>query len=176
VTLNGGGGGGGGVGGCGGDGGGQVVYVIEMYFGYSNIAYLAAMVALGCFVDYRVFLIGTSFVHYLRYINTYYHREGVAYGDFKARRRAFRERERKIERHSLPSFLCYINTHREGVACGDFKERHRFLHAKYRAKYVCVHNIRFEINIDIRFEISLRFEIYIYRFEISHAPRGRRLR
>jgi hypothetical protein len=61
----------------------KVVYVIEMYFGYSNIAYLAAMVALGCFVDYRVFLIGTSFVHYLRYINTYYHREGVAYGDFK---------------------------------------------------------------------------------------------
>ena len=31
-------------------------------------------------------MIRRSFVHYLRYINTYYHREGVAYGDFKASR------------------------------------------------------------------------------------------
>mmetsp|Transcript_20091 Transcript_20091/g.42135 ORF Transcript_20091/g.42135 Transcript_20091/m.42135 type:complete len:668 (-) Transcript_20091:106-2109(-) len=61
----------------------KVVYIVEMYFGYSNIAYLVALGALWALVDYRVFLVGTSFVHYLRYINTYYHREGVAYGDFK---------------------------------------------------------------------------------------------
>lgn len=61
----------------------KVVYLIEIYFGYSNIAYLATFAALGYAVDYRVFLIATSYVHYLRYINTYYHREGVAYGDFK---------------------------------------------------------------------------------------------
>ncbi len=34
-------------------------------------------------VDYRIFLAGTSFVHYLRYINTYYHRVGCAYNIFK---------------------------------------------------------------------------------------------
>ena len=31
-----------------------------MYFGYSNIAYLATLAALGLAVDYRIFLIGTS--------------------------------------------------------------------------------------------------------------------
>ncbi len=37
----------------------------------------------GAVVDWRIFLVGTSFVHYIRYINTYYHREGVAYNVFK---------------------------------------------------------------------------------------------
>ena len=35
------------------------------------------------FTDYKVFLIGTSFIHYCRYITTYYHRENVSYGNFK---------------------------------------------------------------------------------------------
>jgi hypothetical protein len=29
-----------------------------------------------------VFLLGTSFIHYCRYISTYYHRENVAFGVF----------------------------------------------------------------------------------------------
>jgi len=61
----------------------KVVYVLEAYFGYNNIAYIALLAALGAAVDYRIFLIGTSFVHYLRYISTYYHREGCAYEVFK---------------------------------------------------------------------------------------------
>ena len=32
---------------------------------------------------WQVFLIGTSFVHYCRYIATYYYRHNVAYGNFK---------------------------------------------------------------------------------------------
>ena len=60
-----------------------MVYVLEAYFGYNNIAYIALLAALGAAVDYRIFLIGTSFVHYLRYISTYYHREGCAYEVFK---------------------------------------------------------------------------------------------
>lgn len=61
----------------------KVVYSLEAYFGYNNIAYVALLAALGSFVDYRIFLVGTSFVHYLRYISTYYHREGCAYVVFK---------------------------------------------------------------------------------------------
>jgi len=61
----------------------KVVNFSEENIGYSNIGYLVVLGLLGALVDYRIFLVGTSFVHYVRYINTYYHREGVAYAVFK---------------------------------------------------------------------------------------------
>jgi isoprenylcysteine carboxyl methyltransferase (ICMT) family protein YpbQ len=61
----------------------KVVHQLEEKFGYSNIAYLAILAIIACFTDYKVFLLGTSFIHYSRYITTYYHRENVAYGNFK---------------------------------------------------------------------------------------------
>jgi len=61
----------------------KVVHQLEEKFGYANIGYMAILATLSAFTDYKVFLIGTSFVHYCRYINTYYHRDNVAYGNFK---------------------------------------------------------------------------------------------
>ena len=61
----------------------KVVHQLEEKFGYSNIAYFAVLAAIAGMTDYKVFLVGTSFVHYSRYITTYYHRENVAYGNFK---------------------------------------------------------------------------------------------
>jgi hypothetical protein len=61
----------------------KVVHQLEEKFGYSNIGYLVILAAVAAFTDYKVFLIGTSFVHYCRYINTYYFRENVSYGNFK---------------------------------------------------------------------------------------------
>jgi len=61
----------------------KVVHQIEEKVGYCNIGYIAALAVVSFFTTYKVFLVGTSFIHYLRYINTYYHREGVAYGVFK---------------------------------------------------------------------------------------------
>ena len=60
-----------------------MVHQLEEKFGYSNIAYLGLLALLAAVTDYKVFLVGTSFVHYARYISTYYHRENVAYGNFK---------------------------------------------------------------------------------------------
>ena len=61
----------------------KVVHQLEEKFGYSNIGYLAILATVACVTDYKVFLLGTSFIHYCRYITTYYHRENVAYGNFK---------------------------------------------------------------------------------------------
>merc|ERR1711966_274094 len=61
----------------------KVVNWTEEQMGYSNVAYLLLLGLAGAIVDFRIFLVGTSFVHYIRYINTYYHREGVAYVVFK---------------------------------------------------------------------------------------------
>jgi len=61
----------------------KVVYQLEEKMGYSNIGYFAVLGLIAAFTDYKVFLIGTSFIHYCRYITTYYHRENVAYGVFK---------------------------------------------------------------------------------------------
>eukprot|EP00939_MAST-03C_sp_MAST-3C-sp1_P000720 g720.t1 len=62
----------------------KLVYQIEMYVGYNNIMYIAAVFALSvAFDSYAIFLALTSFVHYVRYITTYYNRDDVAYGDFK---------------------------------------------------------------------------------------------
>ena len=61
----------------------KVVHQLEEKFGYANIGYLAILATVAACTDYKVFLLGSSFVHYCRYINTYYHRANVAYGNFK---------------------------------------------------------------------------------------------
>jgi hypothetical protein len=57
---------------------------LEQYFGQRNLLYLSLVGALwyatGC---YEVFFALTSFVHYCRYISTFYIRKGVDFGSFK---------------------------------------------------------------------------------------------
>ena len=57
---------------------------IEMYFGQRNVIYLSLMAVLwyvtGC---YEAFFALTSFVHYIRYITTFYIRRGIDFGSFK---------------------------------------------------------------------------------------------
>ena len=47
--------------------------------GWVNIAYISGAASLGWFVDYRLFVAATSWVHYLKYIHQYYFR--AAKGD-----------------------------------------------------------------------------------------------
>jgi hypothetical protein len=64
----------------------RLVNTFQRVVGFQNALYLTAlaMVASPWVLDeYRVFLVGTSFVHYLRYITTYYCREGVSFEAFK---------------------------------------------------------------------------------------------
>ena len=42
--------------------------------GLVNIAYITCAAALGWFVDYRLFVAATSWVHYIKYIHQYYYR------------------------------------------------------------------------------------------------------
>jgi len=65
--------------------GGTVLYnSVEKFCGYNNLLYCAALgVASNALGDYRLFLIGTSYTHYCRYISTYYVRSDVNYGLFK---------------------------------------------------------------------------------------------
>jgi len=57
---------------------------IEMFVGQRNVLYLLFALALWAVTgQYLVFLAMTSFVHYLRYIGTYYFRTGVDFGSFK---------------------------------------------------------------------------------------------
>lgn len=46
--------------------------------------YVSALYMAGRLIDPLVFLVGTSFVHYLRYITTYYNRTDVNFGTFKS--------------------------------------------------------------------------------------------
>lgn len=62
----------------------QVYVSMEEKIGYFNLAYFLGLTVLSlCFGSYKMFLIATSFVHYFRYINTYYYRADVSYGEFK---------------------------------------------------------------------------------------------
>lgn len=63
----------------------KLVYQVEEYVGYDNLAYLALVAFLDrcAFADLPVFLLTTSFVHYARYVLTYYVRDDVVYGNFK---------------------------------------------------------------------------------------------
>lgn len=59
-----------------------VRFAIEV--GVQNMLYVAALYTAGRLVHPTVFLVGTSFVHYLRYMTTYYNRTDVNFGTFKA--------------------------------------------------------------------------------------------
>lgn len=53
--------------------------------GLQNFLFVAALFAAGRLVHPMVFLVGTSFVHYPRYVTTYYHRgSDVDFGRFKS--------------------------------------------------------------------------------------------
>uniref|UniRef100_A0A7S0Z2X0 phosphatidyl-N-methylethanolamine N-methyltransferase n=1 Tax=Hemiselmis tepida TaxID=464990 RepID=A0A7S0Z2X0_9CRYP len=81
----------------------KVVYAAEAYFGYNNALYISLLALLGWRFNYLIFLVGTSFVHYLRYINTYYHRDNVAYTVFK--------RDVLIFKSLAVAQLCYHYAH-----------------------------------------------------------------
>ena len=62
----------------------KLVYKVEQYVGYNNIMYLALVLANAWTLQsFELWLVCTSFVHYLRYITTYYNRDNIAYEDFK---------------------------------------------------------------------------------------------
>ena len=57
---------------------------LEKYVGFSNLASYGTLAAVAHAVgSYALFLYGTQFLHYLRYMSTYYTRAGVAFGTFK---------------------------------------------------------------------------------------------
>ena len=57
---------------------------LEKYVGFSNLASYGTLAAVAYAVEsYALFLYGTQFLHYLRYMSTYYTRAGVAFGTFK---------------------------------------------------------------------------------------------
>lgn len=57
---------------------------IEKFVGFANLTYYVAVAAIAYSTgSYNVFLYATQYLHYLRYMYTYYDREGVAYGSFK---------------------------------------------------------------------------------------------
>lgn len=61
----------------------KVVENLQTHFGFHNVLYLAVLAFAAQNFDYRLFLLGTSFIHYARYITTYYHRKDVDYQAFK---------------------------------------------------------------------------------------------
>ena len=57
---------------------------VESLIGMNNFAfYVLAGLSAVVFRSYSVFLLLTSYLHYLMYISTYYHREKVSFGQFK---------------------------------------------------------------------------------------------
>lgn len=50
---------------------------------FSNLYYLLPLIILSYYTEYSIFLIGTSFIHHIRYIVTYYYRNNVDYIKFK---------------------------------------------------------------------------------------------
>ncbi len=65
---------------------------MEELVGYTNVdvAYLIVMAGASYMLDARCFVLGTSFVHYGRYIHTFYDRSDVASGIFKRDVRLFK--------------------------------------------------------------------------------------
>jgi len=62
----------------------KLVHQVEEFAGYNNLMYIGLVATLSyAFGSYAIFLVATSFVHYIRYIMTYYYRDNVAYLDFK---------------------------------------------------------------------------------------------
>lgn len=50
---------------------------------YSNIYYIASLFIISYLTDYKIFLIGTSYIHYIQYIYVYYYRSTIDYNKFK---------------------------------------------------------------------------------------------
>eukprot|EP00045_Choanoeca_perplexa_P007940 m.72844 g.72844 ORF g.72844 m.72844 type:complete len:682 (-) comp14286_c0_seq1:136-2181(-) len=64
----------------------RLVNTFQRVIGFQNALYLAVLAVVASPMvlnEYAVFLVGTSFIHYLRYITTYYHRTGVSFEAFK---------------------------------------------------------------------------------------------
>lgn len=65
--------------------GSTILYnAVEKYVGYANLVYYVTVASLAYATSsYDVFLYATQFLHYFRYIYTYYDRDNVAFGQFK---------------------------------------------------------------------------------------------
>lgn len=50
---------------------------------YSNIYYITSLFIISYLTDYKIFLIGTSYIHYIQYIYVYYYRSTIDYNKFK---------------------------------------------------------------------------------------------
>lgn len=50
---------------------------------YSNIYYITSLLIISYLTDYKIFLIGTSYIHYIQYIYVYYYRGIINYNKFK---------------------------------------------------------------------------------------------
>ena len=50
---------------------------------YSNIYYITSLFIISYYTDYKIFLISTSFIHYIQYIYVYYYRSSIDYNKFK---------------------------------------------------------------------------------------------
>jgi hypothetical protein len=51
----------------------KIIHDIEYYIGYNNISFTFLLWVLSRFTHYHVFLYGTSFIHYIRLIDSVYH-------------------------------------------------------------------------------------------------------
>lgn len=61
-----------------------IMYRIIIDIGFQNILYVITLFVAGRLVHPMVFTVGTSYVHYLRYMTTYYNRKDVNFGTFKS--------------------------------------------------------------------------------------------
>lgn len=50
---------------------------------YSNIYYITSLLIISHLTDYKIFLIGTSYIHYIQYIYIYYYHSSIDYNKFK---------------------------------------------------------------------------------------------
>lgn len=57
---------------------------METFIGMKNLMFLASVAAVSWMAgEYKIFLYSTSYIHYIRYIGTYYNRENIDFGCFK---------------------------------------------------------------------------------------------
>lgn len=60
-----------------------ILYRMAIDIGFQNMLYVMVLLVVGRLVHPVAFLVGTSYVHYLRYITTYYNRNDANFGTFK---------------------------------------------------------------------------------------------
>eukprot|EP00497_Spongosphaera_streptacantha_P000391 TRINITY_DN1243_c0_g1_i4.p1 TRINITY_DN1243_c0_g1~~TRINITY_DN1243_c0_g1_i4.p1 ORF type:complete len:583 (+),score=71.04 TRINITY_DN1243_c0_g1_i4:185-1933(+) len=58
-------------------------YGVQEYMGWTNVAYVLTCFWIGSKSDFRLRILMTSFVHYFKYLATYYYREDVCFQRFK---------------------------------------------------------------------------------------------